>query len=397
MTQSQIFLIFLFLTSAVCSFAQILDGGAIIQTGDKKTLKVQIKSNNQTVKKLADAAFSTHGGYKLTLGSDTVFVFDFKLENSTQLVLRVLARGKVQLSRGFKGGQLSSMVYQACDAAVEQTLGIPGYFSGKIAFVGEHSGHREIWISDLFFNAPKRVTSDMSDSLNPSFSPDAQSLIYTGYYKTGFPDLFKIDLHTGKRRVFANFNGTNMGGVFSPDGKWVASILSSTGNHELWISTPERKSLRRLTNNKSSEASPTWSPDGTEIILTSDRPGAPRLHKISVHGGNMRRIATNISGYCAEPDWNPRHKNLVVFTAASGGGFQIALYDFNRGKSEFLTQFAGDCVEPCWTNDGRHLIYTRREGGHKTLWILDTESKATKRLHTSSFGSASQADFVMPH
>lgn len=392
---TQVFLMLLFLTSTLCIHAQISEGGALIQLGAKDAIPIQTKSNNPKVKKLADAAFSTHGGYKLSLAGEASYIFDFKLESANRLVLLIIARDQVQYSRQFEGAKLVNSVYAACDAAVVQTLGIPGYFSGTIAFVGEQTGHREIWISDLFFNSPKRVTSDQSDSLNPSFSPDGKSIIYTGYYKTGFPDLFKINLRTGSRTIFANFNGTNMGGVYSPDGKWVASILSSTGNHELWISTPERKSLRRLTNNKSSEASPTWSPDSKEIILTSDRPGAPRLHKITVSKGEMRRISTKISGYCAEPDWNPLHKNLVAFTAASGGSFQIALYDFNQGESEFLTQFDGDCVEPCWTNDGRHLIFTKREGKRKSLWILDTESKTTKPLHSPSFGSAAQADFVM--
>jgi len=395
--RTQIFFILIFLMNVLNSHAQISEGGAIIQLGDKKTIPIQIQSDSQRVKALADAAFSTHGGYRLVLGGDVSFVFDLNLESSGTLVLQILSGdpSRVQFKRSITGATVAGMVYKACDLAVVQTLGIPGYFSGEIAFVGEQSGHREIWLSDVLFNSPRRVTSDQSNSLNPSLSPDGNFLIYTGYFKTGFADLFKIDLRTGKRTVFANFNGTNMGGVFSPNGKWVASILSSTGNHELWLSTAERTSLRRLTNNDSSEASPTWSPDGKQIILTSDRPGAPRLHLMSVNGGKMQRIPTNISGYCAEPDWNPRHKNLVAFTAAVGGRFQIALYDFKKNHSAFLTELAGDCVEPCWTNDGRHLLFTRKEGGRKGLWILDTETKSAKPLHAASFRGASQADFIL--
>ena len=52
-----------------------------------------------------------------------------------------------------------------------------------------------------------------------------------------------------------------------------------------------------------------------------------------------------------------------------------------------------DAIEPCWLADGRHLIYTAREANQRSLWILDTETRKTKRISPSALGQASQASY----
>ena len=52
-----------------------------------------------------------------------------------------------------------------------------------------------------------------------------------------------------------------------------------------------------------------------------------------------------------------------------------------------------DAIEPCWLADGRHLIYTAREANQRSLWILDTETRKTRRISPSALGQASQASY----
>ena len=108
----------------------------------------------------------------------------------------------------------------------------------------------------------------------------------------------------------------------------------------------------------------------------------------------MTRIATQISNYCAEPDWNPVDSSKIVFTAVFREGFQLVVWDFKENKSEILTRGARDSIEPCWLDDGRHIVFTRRVGGKKQLMIIDSESKQEQPLSSSRFGNASQPDAV---
>lgn len=170
--------------------------------------------------------------------------------------------------------------------------------------------------------------------------------------------------------------------------------LSSSGNAEIYVGDSAGKKPRRLTTNKSAETSPTWSPDGRRLAFTSDARGKPQIYEISANGGPMRRIPTNVSSYCAEPAWNPVKENLIAFTAAVSGGFQIALYDFKTRSSTILTTVSQSAVEPTWLNDGRHLVFTKRQNGRTRLMLLDTETKKVSALHVPDFGDASSASFV---
>ncbi|MGB0290389.1 MAG: TolB family protein, partial [Opitutales bacterium] len=111
-------------------------------------------------------------------------------------------------------------------------------------------------------------------------------------------------------------------------------------------------------------------------------------------GGKARRLRTQVSSFCTEPTWNPVDSGKIAFTAATGGGFQIALYDTSDGRARVLTSVRGSAVEPAWLNDGRHLVFTQREGGSTRLVLLDSESGKMTPLHRPSFGSASSASFV---
>jgi TolB protein len=218
-------------------------------------------------------------------------------------------------------------------------------------------------------------------------------LVYTTYYKTGFPDIYKIDLGSGSKTPIATFKGTNTGATFSPDGRQIAMTLSGTGNSEIYVSDSRGKNMRRLTTNKSLEASPSWSPDGRRLVYTSDAPGRPQLFEISSTGGPARRLPTNISSYCAEPVWNPTDESQIAFTAAVSGGFQIALYDTKTRTSKILTRGASS-LEPAWLRDGRHIVFTRRDGANTRLMLLDTVSEKVSPLHNPSFGDTSSASYV---
>jgi TolB protein len=166
---------------------------------------------------------------------------------------------------------------------------------------------------------------------------------------------------------------------FSPNGQQVAMVLSGEGNPEIYVSTAQGRQVARRTRTAAVEASPCFSPDGSQLVYTSDAAGGPQLYLMPAGGGQSRRLATNISGYCAEPDWSRGNPNLIAFTVRVGRGYQIAVHDLSgRTPTRIVSKAPGDAIEPVWLADGRHLIYTQRSPNARRLFILDTEtSRAT--------------------
>lgn len=364
---------------------------------DSRVLKVQIEAGNLQVKQLAMQAFHVHGYYKVVRNKpDFIFKIDVQSGSANVMIVSpVTGAVKRQDTITAVPNDWIKTTLRACDRIVLLTSGKPGFFAGELLSVGNKTGKNEVYRSDLFFQNVVRLTNHNSNTLGPAWAPDGTSLLYTSYYKSGFPDIFKIDLIKSQILPFATFKGTNTGAVFSPSGNNVAMILTSSGNPELYISDSNGKGLVRITSNRSLESAPDWSPDGKRLVISSNKPGKPQLFTVFPRAkSHMSVIRTNVSSYCAEPSWNQANSDLIAFTVAIRGGFQIAVYNFATRQSEILTQGNSDSIEPIWLNDGRHILFTRRDASSKQLCILDTESKSIVPLHDKKFGNFSQADFI---
>ncbi len=391
-------LFFFLISTCLCSFAlgQSNINISITKNSEKLNVpvyRVAILSDNAEMAKLAKRAFSTHGSFIQVPESKAQFVFTFT--PAGQNAVKLTIKGASVYEQTCMGSSQVNALMKACDLAVQKTILSPGYFAGKLAFSYSKNGGKtsEICVSDMVFNSVRALTKDASDSLMPHFSPDGRELIYTGYFRSGFMDLFLIDLNNNTRKVFSSFKGSNTGGTFSPDGSKVALILTSSGNAEVWTANASGKGFRRMTSTSATESTPGFSPDGRSLIFASDRRGGPQIYTMPVSGGKMRPVPTNVSRYCSEPAWNPKDPSKIVFTLAQGKGFQVAVYDFNKRTSEVVS--SGDSTSGAtWLNDGRHIVCTKSRGDSRRLYIIDTATKRQTPLHSESFGSAKEPDFV---
>jgi TolB protein len=391
-----LFISILLSISTIPSFAQNEDIVVTTQT-DSRIFRVSIESSDASDKSLLEKAFGAHGAYKVVTANQSEFHFQFTRKSDSAVECAILSgRPARELKRFVENGNSArNSLLRAADRAVRLTSGEEGFFASRLVFIGERGGnYREVYTSDFFFDEIRYHTADKSQSVNPRWAPDGSKIIYTGYFGSGFPDIFVIDPVTSRRSQFASYKGTNSGARFSPNGSAVAMVLSAPGNSELFISSSAGGGAKRLTRNDSIEASPSWKRDGSELVFTSDTAGKPQLYTISTEGGKMKRIATQISNYCAEPDWNPVDSNKIVFTAVFREGFQIVLWDFKLNKSIILTRGARDSIEPAWLNDGRHIVFTRRVGTSKQLMVIDSVTRQETAISSKRFGSASQANAI---
>ena len=375
------------------------DIGTVDVIAENKTVPIRVSANVPELNQLALQAFNAHGRYRLAASG---FAYDIRFAQITANQVRV------DITRGSGGGAVHSetvtgtdqrnALLRAADVAVERTngVGLRGFFASKLAFICERTGRKEVYTSDLFFGDVKQLTRDNAQALTPRWSPDGSRIVYTSYFRSGFPDIFQIDLKTYQRSTFVSFKGTNSGARFSPDGRQVAMVLSGEGNAEIYVGNAQGKQIRRMTRTDAVEASPSFSPDGTRLVFTSDAAGGPQLYLMSVAGGGMQRIPTNISGYCAEPDWNRVDPNKIAFTIRIVRGYQVAVYDFSKRASVQASRAPFDGIEPSWLPDGRHLVYTARDRNTSRLCILDTETGKSTPISPTNFGPTLQGSVWLP-
>lgn len=386
-------IIFCWATASVLCAAKNI--GEAIRSGNQQ-LALVLESQDPALLQLANRAFALHGGLRLVAEQQAQYraQFVWVSEKTLRISLLDLQDARSPDPRIIQASSKQAAILKGCDYLVESLFRRPGFFAGQLAFVVKKSATSEVYTSDLLFSQVRPVTVDRSLVASPTWQPDGRGLLYTTYFKSGFPDIYHLDLGRRVRQVFAAYKGTNSGAAYSPNGEFVAMSLSSRSGSDLYVSDAKGKNIRRVTDGKSLETSPDWSPDGRQLVFESDQAGRPQLYRLNVSGGTPQRIATKVSSYCSEPSWNPIHPNLIAFTVAISGGFQIAVHDLKTGQSEVLTQERDAAVEPEWLNDGRHLVMTIRRAGQTRLALLDTWSQKVVALHSSKLGAASAAAFV---
>jgi TolB protein len=386
--------LFLFLALVSSAYSQ-RDIGPIDIQGEK-TIPVRVSANTPELNALAQQAFGVHGCYRV-VASGQLYDIKFSLVAPTEV--------RVDISKGAAATPVASEIatgtsarnalLKAADMAVVKTngAGLRGFFTARIAFIHDLGRPKEVCVSDLFLGEFKQITHDGAAALSPRWSPDGSKILYTSYYKSGFPDIFEMDLGSLQRTTFASYRGTNSGAHFSPSGQQVAMILSGTGTPEIWVSDAHGHNSKQRTRSDAVKSSPCFSPDGSRLVFAME-PG-PQLYVMSAAGGAPQRLGSGF-GYAAEPDWSATKPNLIACTVRTGRQYQIAVYDFSSGKAEMVSKAPFDGIEPSWLADGRHLVYTARTATQSRLCILDTETGKSVPISPASFGSASQASVRTP-
>ncbi len=373
---------------------QSRDLGVGIVDASREVVPVVVQSQDSETLGILKTAFNIHGRYRVvTSVQQASFIINVQPIGTSAATLKISsAREHVEQVRG---ASKRNAVLNAVDRAIYKTSGMRGFFGGKIAYVGETGRGMEIYYRDFLFGEGQRLTSHGVEAVRPRWSPDGNYIVYTSYL-SGFPNIRRIDLRAQRSEVMVNFKGTNTSARYSPDGSRMAVVLTGPGNADVYVGSNLARGLKRVVNSDGLEATPCWSSDGRELVFASDRNGGLALYRGPAFGGQFSHISTQISRYCAEPDWNHVNSDLVAFTAAVGSQFQIAVYSFSQRKSEFLSNEPGDAIQPCWLNDGRHMIYTWRNGSSERIVLFDTITKRRSVLSPSGLGKVSQASFLPP-
>src|SRR3989338_1940370 len=237
------------------------------------------------------------GGFHLHGDEITVELRLFDVYQANQMVGKKYT-GKV---RDFR-----RIAHKFADEIIFQFTGVPGVFNTRIAYVSTAGGRfKQVYVSHLDGTERVQVTKDPTINLFPSWSPDGQSIFYSTYgYRGRPPRLYLFNLFTGRDARFLAGGGLNLGGKWSPDGKFVAIPLERQGSVDIYLLDPAGKIVRRLTDDAAIDVSPTWSPEGDRLAFISNLIRSPQIYILELAGGKARRL-TYSGGYNTSPSWSP--------------------------------------------------------------------------------------------
>ncbi len=121
--------------------------------------------------------------------------------------------------------------------------------------------------------------------------------------------------------------------------------------------------------------SPTWSPDGQELILVSNRGqiwGTGGFWRVkAIPGAPMREIHFEETSWKARPDWARDGRRVVYSSYLGQQRNQLWLMNANGGDVFPLTYGDDDATNPRWSADGNRIAYISNASGNTALWTID--------------------------
>ncbi len=184
---------------------------------------------------------------------------------------------------------------------------------GLIAFASRRGPSPAIWIMDGAVGdrtGLSRLTDDsgLGSDEQPSWSPDASSIVYTSTRSNNNHDIRVINadgsgqadlLATAAEEQWASYNPQNADQiVFQSD-----QDAAANGDTDIFVYTISTQIYQKLADSLYTDSAPAWSPDGTKIAFHSNRSGDFDIWVVDATGGDPTPLTTDArsDGF---PIWN---------------------------------------------------------------------------------------------
>jgi TolB protein len=165
-------------------------------------------------------------------------------------------------------------------------------------------GNLDVYVMDLATQALTRITDDPGIDTEPQWSKDGQSLYFTSD-RAGGPQIYKVGIQSGDKPRRLTFEGSyNARPRISPDESQLAFVTQEDGAYRIaTMDLRGRGDVQVLTKGRF-DVSPSYAPNGAEIVYASRDRGRGVLALVSADGRVQERLVSS-EGELQEPAWAP--------------------------------------------------------------------------------------------
>lgn len=262
----------------------------------------------------------------------------------------------------------------------------------RVAIFSDRSDYTEVYIISAVDGAvlKRLVKGERSgdfESLHSyvsglTWSPDAERIALVGKSK-GKDALVIVDSHSGKTQLRKHLGVTSLlNPAWGPDDK-IAYMGMVDGQADLYIYDLKLDQVTRLTRDLYDDNDPTWSPDGSTIIFSSDRPtdgtqdddvrtfeyGHYHLFKLDVKSGAITTLTDGI-GIDRAAAYAPDGQRIAYINDRNGIA-NIYVLDLKTGKDVAVTDILTGAASPSWSPEGDKLVFSSFNNGGYDVFMMD--------------------------
>jgi dipeptidyl aminopeptidase/acylaminoacyl peptidase len=278
----------------------------------------------------------------------------------------------------------------------------------------------DLWLIDADGKNDRRLTFANGVDVRPRWSPDGSRIAFLSD-RGGRNAIYVIDARGGEARALTSEPTPIREFEWSPDGKQIAftRIDEPTADAErraaakddahvvdrdlpqvqLYLADAATGKSRKLTNGALSTFDLTWSPDGSQLVVSRahgtglDALHATDLYAVSTRDGAIRPLVVR-PGHDRNPRFSPDGK-WIAFTSAGGVPHWLVEFDvyvvaMSGGEPRKISgAYARTPEAHEWTDDGRGLRIEGPWGLTSALFRVDADGSGFRKVLD---GEASDAD-----
>src|SRR6266487_2918405 len=245
-----------------------------------------------------------------------------------------------------------------------------------------YSMQGSLWRQRIGSRVAQQLTAGEGYDYQPDWSPDGRLVVFARYAHDAI-ELQLLDLAAQSVQPVTANGAVNIEPRWSPDGARIAFVSSAYNRrwHVFSVTMegggPVEGTVTRLTEDNDSRLpryyysvwdhylSPTWSPDGRELIIVSNRGhihGTGGFWRMTATpGAPMRELRYEETTWKARPDWSPDGSRVVYSSYLGRQWNQLWLMTSEGGDPFPLTYGDFDATAPRWSHDGTRIAYISNE------------------------------------
>ena len=160
--------------------------------------------------------------------------------------------------------------------------------------------------------------------------------------------------------------------ALSPSGDRLAFNLtdSRNGKGDIWIRDLARGVNSRFSLGPGNNVRPVWSPDGGQIVFTSDRGGTFDVYEKSARGSGEEKLILHSDEFKSASSWT-RDGRYIGYSARNQKTLldAWALPTFGDRKPIAISVSPFSEIQPMFSPDGRFVAYVSNESGRDEIYV----------------------------
>ena len=218
----------------------------------------------------------------------------------------------------------------------------------------------------------------------PCWNPINQSVIYG----TNLGELIEFRQNGSNKTIAAEQNVTYTNPRVSPDGRYLAyisyMIQGTTEDGDIYLLDMATGKNQLQVKLPGHQFNPGWSRDGNYLVFMSgERRGAYDIWMVRSDGSEPKAVIES-DYFDNQPDLSPDGKQMV-FTSNRTGDCEIWLCNLKTGNLKQLTNHPGVDEYPRWSSDGSQILFTSYRQGYYQVWVMNADGTKQRPLIKGDF------------